>query len=55
VPTGGKTLEGQTTSSNSARNSFNHSGNSSGGVWGSWLPLWRRCLPCSCLRLWRWR
>jgi hypothetical protein len=34
VPTGGQTLEGHTTSSNSARNAFSHSGDSSGCVGG---------------------
>jgi hypothetical protein len=34
VQTGGRTLEGHTTSSNSARNAFNHSGDSGGGAGG---------------------
>jgi hypothetical protein len=34
VPTGGRTLEGHTTSSNSARNAFSHSGDSGGGAGG---------------------
>jgi hypothetical protein len=38
VPTGGRILEGQTTSSNSAKNAFNHSGNSGGRAGGLALP-----------------
>ncbi len=38
VPTGGRTLEGQTTSSNSAKNAFNHSGDSGGGAAGPAAP-----------------
>jgi hypothetical protein len=34
VPTGSKTLEGRTTSSNSARNALSHSGDSGSGVGG---------------------
>ncbi len=34
VPTGGKTLEGHTTSSNSARDALRHSGDSGSGVGG---------------------
>jgi hypothetical protein len=34
VPTGGRTLEGHTKSSNSARNAFSHSGDSGGGAGG---------------------
>jgi len=38
VPTGGRTLEGHTTSSNSAKNAFNHSGDSGGGAGGLAVP-----------------
>ncbi len=38
VLTGGRTLEGHTTSSNSAKNAFNHSGNSGGGAGGPAAP-----------------
>ena len=38
VPTGGRTLDGHTTSSNSARNAFNHSGDSGGGAGGPAAP-----------------
>jgi hypothetical protein len=38
VPTGGRTLEGHTTSSNSAKNAFNHSNDSGGGAGGPAAP-----------------